>query len=189
MCVCVRVRQPLLGLPPSPSGWLGAGGAEGGRGQRHYTSSVSAATGRRKESRAEGKEEEARWHLPLAHSIHLSGGGFIYKKCEEREGGKKGGREAKEMEGCAPSLPPSPLTRSLSTLTPSPKPLEDERTSSLPFYASLAGKSNATIKKRSVGGGVGGIHLSISGRKRRRRRSSLRCPSHITNETAVQRPG
>ena len=90
------------------------------------------------------------------------------------------------MEGCAPSLPPSPLTRSLSTLTPSPKPLEDERTFSLPFYASFAGKSNATIKKQSVGGG---IHLSISGRKRRRRRSSLRCPSHITNETAVRRPG
>lgn len=128
----------------------------GQRGQRHYTSSVSAATGRRKAAREGGQRGRERERdgisLSLPHSIYLSGGGFIYK-CEERE--------------CSP--PTQSLTHSLSTLAT----LEGSKMNE-PLLCLLVRKSNSTIKTPLHPSPSLGLlfhsRLGLAGRRRKSRK-------------------
>ena len=67
--------------------------------------------GNRKEEGEEGREGDAISHSTPLHSIYLSGGGFIYKKCEEWKEGRGGMDDVSASHSLTLSLPLHPPRR------------------------------------------------------------------------------
>ena len=111
----------------------------------------------RKEAREGGRAKRKRKRDAISHhSIYLSGGGFIYKKCEEKRGEERkgeGGMDGSASHSLTHSL--STLSLSLSPSLPPPSKMEEP----LLLYSMPRKSNTTTINTPSA---TDSIYLSLS---------------------------